>query len=334
MEGEYWSEEIVRQGVWLSGQVSYERATKILERVGRLSVPTTSVWRRSQQWGERMQEQEAKERLQAMALPLRWEQWGRLAAAERSRVGASLDGAMVHVKAEGWKELKVGCTFDIASDKVLDERTGEPVDMARAADTSYVAHLGGPGPFGELLWKEARIRNWQQALDTQVIGDGAPWIWNLANLHFGDSQQVVDWYHAKEHLVAAVRLLHPQDETAFAKTLSRLETLLYRGHARQIADNLDLAAAARPSQAETLRKEAAYFRSNQRRMNYMELREGCWLIGSGTVESGAKQYKERLSGPGMRWSRKGIENLIPIRSAVLSRRFDQVWDAVRPSPPN
>lgn len=334
MEGEYWSEEVVRQGVWLSGQVSYEAATAILERVGGLSVPTTSMWRRSQEWGERMKRQEEKERSQALALPKRWEHQQALAAAERERLGVAMDGAMVHVRGEGWKELKVGCVFDVAMQFVLAEHTGEPVEVARAAGTSYVAHLGGTGPFGELMWKEARRRHWDQALDTQVIGDGAPWIWNLANLHFGDSHQVVDWYHAKDHLAAAVRLLHPDDETAFSKSLASLETLLYRGHARQLADSLKRAAASHPTQAESLHKEAAYFHTNQRRMNYMELREGRWVIGSGAVESGAKQYKHRLAGPGMRWSRQGLENLIPIRSAVLSGRFDDVWDTVRRSPPN
>jgi hypothetical protein len=334
MEGEYWSEEVVRQGVWLSGQVSYEAATAILERVGGLSVPRTSVWRQSQDWGKRMKRQEEKERSQAMALPMRWEQWHPVAAAERCRLGAAMDGAMVHVRGEGWKELKVGCVFDIAVQFARAEHTGEPLEVARAAETSYVAHLGGTGSFGELVWKEARRRHWDQALDTQVIGDGAPWIWNLANLHFGDSHQVVDWYHAKDHLAAAVRLFHPDDETAFGKQLASLETLLYRGHARQLADSLDQAAVVHPDQAEGLHREATYFRTNQRRMNYMELREGRWLIGSGAVESGAKQYKHRFTGPGMRWSRKGIENLIPIRSAFLSGRFDDVWDTVKRSPPN
>ncbi len=333
MVGEYWSEEVVRQGVWLSGQVSYEAAADILERVGGLGVSTTSVWRQTQTWGEQMKQQEKKERAQAMALPMRWEQ-PQPVAAERQRLGAAMDGGMVHVRGEGWKELKVGCVFGIAVSSALSVSTGEPVEVASAADTSYVAHLGGPGPFGELVWKEARRRRWDQALDTQIMGDGASWIWNLANLHFGDSHQVVDWYHAKDHLVTAVRLLHPEDGTAFSQKLAHLETLLYRGHARQLADSLDHAAASHPALAAGLQQEAAYFRTHQRRMNYMELREGRWLIGSGTVESGAKQYKHRLTGPGMHWSRKGIENLISIRSAVLSKRFDSLWDTIKRSPPN
>lgn len=69
-------------------------------------------------------------------------------------------------------------------------------------------------------------------------------------------------------------------------------------------------------------------------MVYLTFREERYLIGSGPVESGAKQFKARFTGPGRRWSRSGIERLIPIRSAVLSRSFDALWPAVYNSPHN
>ncbi|MEM4203662.1 MAG: hypothetical protein QXS54_06300, partial [Candidatus Methanomethylicaceae archaeon] len=78
-------------------------------------------------------------------------------------------------------------------------------------------------------------------------------------------------------------------------------------------------------QAEELRREAGYFGNNARRMNYMEMREEGWVIGRGAVESGVKQIKERFAGPGMRWSRIGAERLLPVRTAGMSQRFDQIW---------
>ena len=77
--------------------------------------------------------------------------------------------------------------------------------------------------------------------------------------------------------------------------------------------------------AEQLNKAAGYFRTNHQRINYIEMCEEEWPIGSGMVESGAKQFNSRFSGPGMRWSRQGAQNLLPIRSAVLSGCFDQMW---------
>lgn len=84
--------------------------------------------------------------------------------------------------------------------------------------------------------------------------------------------------------------------------------------------------------AEALVKAAGYFRTNHKRMNYLELRELAWPIGSGVVESGAKQFKARFSGPGMRWSRTGAQHLLPLRAAVLSHHFDQAWSIAYPAP--
>jgi hypothetical protein len=72
-----------------------------------------------------------------------------------------------------------------------------------------VAHLGGPEVLGERVWTEARRRNWTQAQDTIVLGEGAPWIWNLAQEHFFDSRQSVDGYQATEHLSNASRPSFP-----------------------------------------------------------------------------------------------------------------------------
>ena len=96
------------------------------------------------------------------------------------------------------------------------------------------------------------------------------------------------------------------------------------------------AATARdqPAVAEEREKEVGYFRNNQRRMNYLEMRAEGYPIGSGMVESAAKQYKARFCGSGMRWSRRGAERLLPVRTAIMSGRFDNMWHLAYNSPPN
>jgi hypothetical protein len=69
-------------------------------------------------------------------------------------------------------------------------------------------------------------------------------------------------------------------------------------------------------------------------MQYLEFREEGYPIGSGMVESEARQFKARFCGPGMRWSRQGAERLIPIRAAIMSQQFDTLWPVVYNSPPN
>ena len=119
---------------------------------------------------------------------------------------------------------------------------------------------------------------------------------------------------------------------AFTHWLNNRETRLYQGHALKIAHELEQAARQDATNADKLVTAAGYFRNPHKRMNYSEMREENWPIGSGVVESGAKQFKARFSGPGRRWSRTGAENLLPIRAAVLSARFDQMWAATKNSP--
>ena len=249
-------------------------------------------------------------------------------------MGVAFDGVMLNIREEGWKELKVGVVFDVAVRPTVDTRTKEVVDLAHAVNNSYVAHLGGPEVVGEQLWTEARRRGWEQAQDTEGIGDGAVWIWNQMALHFGASHQLVDWYHAKGHLTEAAKLLKGDGTPAMVRWLNSRETLLYQGHAEQISCELEKAATASTGDhAEALRREAGYFWQNQHRMNYLEMREEEWPIGSGMVESAGKQFKARLAGPGMRWSRTGAEHLLPVRCAILSGRFDEIWAKAQNSPP-
>jgi hypothetical protein len=323
-----------REAVWLSGAVSsYELVGEILQRVGQMEMSQSSIWRVTQAAGERFRALAERERERANCLPEKWEPPSR-AEVKDQRMGVAMDGAIIPIKDEGWKEIKIGTIFDIAVSDHKDKESGEMIELAHAVNNSYVAHLGGPDPLGEQTWAEARRRGWEEAQDTIVIGDGASWIWNQASLHFGQSHQLNDWYHAREHLTQAAKALKSEGTAAYTRWLNSREKQLYQGHAAKIAQELEAAANKFPARADALQQEATYFRNNQRRMNYLEMREEEWPIGSGMVESGAKQFKARFCGPGMRWSRQGAENLLPIRAAVLSRCFDTMWDNSCALPPH
>ncbi len=317
----------------MSGLVAFEQAEEILNRVGQVAISDSSVWRRTDEWGERCQAVEATQRATAAMLPPRSE-IVRGEVRQSTDMGVAMDGAMVHVRAEGWKELKTGCVFEIERRPTPDTQSGETADLAQAVRTSYVAHLGGPEIFGQHVWAEARRRDWTHAHDTIALGDGAPWVWNLVKEHFYDSRQAVDWYHATHHLASAARLLKGDGEAAAHQWFTQQQTTLFQGHADQIALQLQQAASQQLAGGEQLQREAGYFRDNHRRMQYMELREDGFPIGSGMVESGCKQFRARFNGPGMQWSRLGIERLLPVRAAIMSHRFDQLWKAAYKPPPN
>lgn len=323
----------MREMVWLSGAASsYQLVEEIFERIGQLSISQMSAWRMSQKVGSQFQTMSTKGSADANRLPQK-DEVPVVRLVEQVRMGVALDGFIFNVREEGWKECKIANLYEVAVRPAEDEETGEVVEQAHAVKLSYVAHLGGAEKIGELAWAEAQRRGWEHASDTQVLGDGAVWIWNQASLHFGDSHQLVDWYHAKTYLIQAAKLLHTEGSSAFSRWLNQHETLLYQGHADSIATHLLSAATANPANSEALTSIATYFQRNHLRMNYLEMRELEWPIGSGMVESGAKQYKARLSGTGMRWSRSGAKNLLPIRSSILSRNFDQLFVAAMALPP-
>lgn len=324
----HWSERVVKEVVWLSGVVnSYEDGERVLERIGHLIMSDSTVWRRVKKWGASFEAVSNEAEEKANALPKRGEATP-VAPPEQRRVGAALDGAMVHIRDEGWKELKIGCLFDIEPQQVLDPETQEWRSQGQAVNTTYLAHLGAPEPLGRLLWSEAHARHWERASETQVVGDGAVWIWNLADEYLAPQHKTVDWYHATQHLHAAAQLIHPEHQNSTTRWYNAAETLLYQGHAQQIASMITQRAQTLTAHQDELLAQATYFENNKLRMQYMQLREDGFLIGSGVVESGAKQFKARFTGPGMRWSRHGLNRLLPIRSAVLSDTFDTLWPTV------
>lgn len=317
--------------VWLAGLVTFEQAEAVLEKVGQLPMSDNTIWREVQAWGERGQALDVQQCAVATAFPSR----SQIVPGEPKSAqvkGVAMDGAMLHIRQEGWKELKVGSVFEVEVRPTQDRETGDLVDLAHAVHNTYVAHLGGPEVFGQRVWAEARRRNWTQAQETVAIGDGAPWVWNLVGEHFYDSRQVVDWYHATTHLRQAANALKGEGTPAAQQWFKAHETTLFEGHADRIADTLCCLAKSHRKVAKTLRQEAGYFDDNYRRMQYLEVREDDLPIGTGMVESACKQFRARFTGPGMRWSRVGAERLLPIRTAIMSHSFDAWWHNVAALP--
>ncbi len=317
--------------MWLCGHVEYALAQQILAQIGQVVLSEATLWRCVQRWSAHLEAAEQLRVAQTNALPRRN---ARPAAPHEKRMGVAMDGAMVNVRDEGWKELKVGDVFEVEVRPETDPATGEAVEQAHATANSYVAHLGGAERFGEAVWAEAAQRGFASAPDTVVIADGASWIWNLAGVHFGTSVQVVDWYHAKEHLYTAGRLAFGEGSAEAIRWAKGQEQPLYQGHAWRVGAALKELAHQHRRVGAALRTEAGYFESQARRMQYLERREEGWPIGSGMVESGCKRFRQRFTGAGMRWSRSGVEHLLPVRAAILSGRFDDAWRIAYASPRN
>ena len=329
----HWSEGVAQKAVKYSAKMSFADATEALQELAQIEISENSVWRLTQEWGEalkRVEEKEAEQANSTIDPPTP----GQVTTKSDQRLGASMDGGMIYIREEEWKELKCGCFFNLEWTKTFDAETKELVEIGHATHTSYISHLGGPEAFGRKLWSEAKRRHWHAAADTQVVADAAAWIWNLVADYLYDAHQVVDWFHATEHLSLAAKYAFGEGTPQAMRWFKQQETLLFQGRAGEIARAIAQIAEENPEQREDLLQQAGYFENHKHRMYYLEMRAEGWVIGSGMVESGGKRFKDRFTKAGMRWSRIGAERLLPVRSAVMGGRFDDRWKAAYNSPPN
>ena len=318
LTGSGFSHDLSKQMVWLSGLLPYDQCEQVMERIGERYLSDSSIWRQSQLYGTRMQAEVEHQRQQVSVERIQ------LPAARHDhdqRKAMSMDGGMVNIRGEGWRELKVGTVFDVETRLQRNPQTQQLDEMAHGVNVNYTAVLGSKDDFKPALWALAVQHNLPTARNRSVVGDGALWIWDVAEDVCPDGTQVVDWFHAVEHLSEAAHALYPNDTDANKRKrwLKTHQEHLYMGRIHKI-----IAVLHRHDRADL----ALYFERHQRRMQYLEFRENGLPIGSGTVESGVKQYKQRLCGTGMRWNSDCVQRLLVIRSASLSDEFDDLWQKV------
>ena len=149
----------------------------------------------------------------------------------------------------------------------VDEE-GRPV--RDAASTTYTGAIETAEQFGRRLYTEAWERGWSRADKKVVLGDGAVWIWNIADREFPGAIQIVDLYHAREHLWDLAGQLFA-DEKEKKRWAARMQTTLEAGKIEQIVRILRSCPAPHPDLAQILRTEADYFERNAERMRYPKL---------------------------------------------------------------
>jgi hypothetical protein len=311
------SRAVRRMAAKLGSLMPYAQGAQLFAEFAGVTISAPSVWRVVQEAGEKALQLECANRLNP-AVPAKY------VAADDDQLGVTLDGFMVNVRAEGWKEVKAGCVFEF-EERVEPKlnKHGEEIADVHAKAQSYVSHLGGPEGIGMKLFGEASRRGWKRTGKRAVIGDGASWIWGQASFYFAKAAHIVDWYHAKQHVCAAAAMLYPDAAQAEAKRVwtTAHSDQLYTGQAER------LAASLKGTPAES---EAGYFEDNYQRLQYQDFQRDGLPIGSGTIEAGAKRYQQRLCASGMRWSRAGLLHLLPFRDAAMSDNFNELWALVGP----
>jgi len=217
------------------------------------------------------------------------------------------------------REVKLGCVF---TQHAFDKR-GYP--MRDPDSTSYVASLSRSDDFGLIMLNEARRRGLGRAGISVVIGDGAKWIWNIARMNFPAAIQILDFYHACEHLMILSEALS-KDKLSANKAYNKWRSLMKRGKTAKV---LEQAADLMPrsgSRKKDAANQIAYFKTNANRMRYDVFRRRGLFIGSGVVEAGCKSVVgKRAKQSGMLWSSSGAQNILDLRCLIMSNYFDATW---------
>ena len=216
------------------------------------------------------------------------------------------------------REVKLAAFFT----QTTTDAQGQPVREPES--TTYLASLVGADEFGVLARQAARQRGIALAGQVIYLGDGAAWVWEIARTCFPQAVQILDYYHASEHVVSLAKAVHADPGTAQNWAL-RWRSLLYASQLDELLADVRAATASPPPEA--VQRELDYLERNRARMDYQHFRAQGWFIGSGVVEAGCKRViGQRLKQSGMFWTEAGAAAVFSLRCALLSAGgWDYLW---------
>ncbi len=221
------------------------------------------------------------------------------------------------------RDAKLGCVFT----QTTWDKEGYAI---RDPDTTtYVCAIEIAEEFGKRIYLEAWQRGWSRAAIKVVIGDGAEWIWNIADLHFPGAIQIVDLYHARQHLWDLARKLYLQ-EAEQRRWMMIHQDMLDKGDIENLVPAIRSIDSSNPELAETIRNTANYFETHAERMRYPEFRRQHLFVGSGVIEAGCKTViGSRCKQSGMFWTVRAANAILALRCCHINGRFEDYWEARR-----
>ena len=319
-------------------EFSYDESPVWLEAYLLFEVSENTVRSETEEMG-RLQEQREAELVQKSQEEGYLQQRQREPGPVVPRLYGSIDAAKVRTEPrpkkgeekadhEDWRDMKVLCWFETEAvppsqrSKRQQQKVEREQIPLRAKNMQYYCDIEEADEFGKLLWATGCTVNADLCPDLAFLGDGGVWIWNQVTHYYPKAKQIVDWYHAEEHLemVAA---------TAFSDVTQRMSWLeettqsLWDG---QVEDVIAACNILSPTCSKAA-QDVIYFTNNMERMRYDRFRAAGYMIGSGTIESACKQIvTQRLKLPGAQWEVVGAIRTAKARAAWLSGQWRSLCD--------
>lgn len=222
------------------------------------------------------------------------------------------------------REAKLGCVFT----QTICDKEGKPVRDEKS--TTYVGAIEEAGPFGKRIYAEAVRRGLNEAKRVIVIGDGAVWIWNIADMHFPGAIQIVDLYHALERIAEVGKAVYGTESSKWKEWAEPRGEALKRGDVESVVSSLRRLRPRGPKGKKSLSNAIDYFQTNRERMRYGKFRDAALFVGSGVIEAGCKSViGKRLKQSGMWWTVRGANAILSLRCHLSSDRWEEYWEIRR-----
>jgi hypothetical protein len=219
------------------------------------------------------------------------------------------------------REAKIGCVFT----QTKPDEEGYPLRDENS--TTYVGAIETAETFGWRIYAEAVRRGLRLAYRVVVLGDGGPWIWGIAALHFPGATEIVDLYHAREHLANLGKSIYGSTSAQAKQWAAARSEQLDRGDVEAVITSMRRVQPRQEHVQKEVRKAIDYFQTNKERMRYAQFRNQGLFVGSGVVEAGCKTIiGQRLKQSGMRWTVNHANAIIALRCSQLSGRWEEFWE--------
>ncbi len=245
------------------------------------------------------------------------------------RGSVTMEEAEAQRKGDVYREIKVGAVFEgIPGRERSDLVPG--VFLDEPGPIRYVARRLNVAEFGRCLYALAHQCGVNRALEVVILGDGARWIRQVVEEHFPHAVQIVDIYHAREHLWNVANAVHASGTPQGAAWAKQADELLSHGKVEELVQLIEKLPAipAEPGDSRSIPAiEADYFLSNAERMRYPTFRAQGMHIGSGVAEAACKTVvSTRAKKSGMRWTPGGLDAVLALRTCVLNQSYNSFWE--------
>ncbi len=279
--------------------LSYRKAAQELEIVCGIRLSAGTVQHYARAVGQEIQGDWQAREAKVLHEEVVWE--GRPAP----RMQVTLDGVLIFVDGL-WKEVKLGCVY-------------QPALASGSLEARYCATLSASSSFGRRLRTLGAFAGLDECSQVAVVADGAEWIWQEVGKYYARRVQILDFYHASEHLWDVARAWHGEGSETACAWVKAQQDRLRQDEVDAVLAAIDAWEPVTEEQREIRRLELGYFTAHAQRMRYQTFARAGFHIGSGVAESGCKNVVQgRLKGPGMRWSGAGAEAMLQLRAAWCS----------------